>query len=401
MMAPTQALSADRCARSAGLASKSGSSFFQGQQVFCRSAVVKSCGVTRRQSVLVVRSSQNTVIIGLAADSGCGKSTFMRRMTSCFGGSPKPPAGGNPDSNTLISETATVVCLDDYHSLDRFGRKETGLTALDPKAQDFDTMYEQTQAIKDGKSIDKLIYNHVTGLLDPPEKISPPKMYVIEGLHPFHDERVRNLCDVKIYLDISPEVKFAWKVQRDSKERGHSVESIEASIKARKPDFDAYIDPQKKYADIIIQVLPTQLIPDEKEGKVLRVRMIQKEGVKLYDPAYLFDEGSTISWIPCGRKLTCSFPGIKFQYGPDTYFGEEVSVLEMDGQFDKLEELIYVESHLSNTSAKFYGEITQQMLKNSTFPGSKNGTGLFQTMVGLKIREVYEKLMQKEVKPMV
>ena len=61
----------------------------------------------------------------------------------------------------------------------------------------------------------------------------------------------------------------------------------------------------------------------------------------------------------------------------------------MDGQFDKIEELIYVESHLSNTSAKFYGEITQQMLKNSQFPGSNNGTGLFQTIVGLKIREVH------------
>lgn len=59
-------------------------------------------------------------------------------------------------------------------------------------------------------------------------------------------------------------------------------------------------------------------------------------------------------------------------------YGEDVSVLEMDGQFDKLEELIYVESHLSNTSAKFYGEITQQMLKNSQFPGSNNGTGLLQ-----------------------
>lgn len=46
-----------------------------------------------------------------------------------------------------------------------------------------------------------------------------------------------------------------------------------------------------------------------------------------------------------------------------------MSVLEMDGAFDKLEELIYVESHLSNTSTKFYGEITQQMLKNSHFPG--------------------------------
>ena len=71
-------------------------------------------------------------------------------------------------------------------------------------------------------------------------------------------------------------------------------------------------------------MLPTQLIPDDKGGQVLRVRMIQKEGVKLFSPAYLFDEGSTISWIPCGRKLTCSFPGIKFFYGPDTYYGDEV-----------------------------------------------------------------------------
>lgn len=130
-------------------------------------------------------------------------------------------------------------------------------------------------------------------------------------------------------------------------------------------------------ADVVIQVLPTQLVPDN-EGKILRVRMIQKEGRKNYDPTYLFDEGSTVSWIPCGRKLTCSFPGIKFAYGPDSVNGEEVSVLEMDGQFDKLEELIYVESHLSNTSAKFYGEITQTMLKNASFPGSNNGTGLFQ-----------------------
>lgn len=60
--------------------------------------------------------------------------------------------------------------------------------------------------------------------------------------------------DVKIYLDISDEVKFAWKIQRDMKERGHSLESIKASIAARKTDFDAYIDPQKKYADVIIQV---------------------------------------------------------------------------------------------------------------------------------------------------
>ena len=52
----------------------------------------------------------------------------------------------------------------------------------------------------------------------------------------------------------TPEVKFNWKVQRDHEERGHSIESIKESIEARKPDFDAHIDPQKNKADCVIQV---------------------------------------------------------------------------------------------------------------------------------------------------
>lgn len=80
------------------------------------------------------------------------------------------------------------------------------------------------------------------------------QILVIEGLHPFFDDRVADLLDFKIYLDISDDVKFAWKLQRDMAERGHSEESIRASIEARKPDFDAYIDPQKEKADVIIQV---------------------------------------------------------------------------------------------------------------------------------------------------
>ena len=82
------------------------------------------------------------------------------------------------------------------------------------------------------------------------------QVLIIEGLHPFYDDRVAELCDYKIYLDISDDVKFAWKIQRDAKERGHSVESIKASIEARKPDFDAYVDPQKEKADMVIRVRP-------------------------------------------------------------------------------------------------------------------------------------------------
>lgn len=137
-----------------------------------------------RYVIKCAAGESQTVVIGLAADSGCGKSTFMRRLTSVFGGAAEPPKGGNPDSNTLISDTTTVICLDDYHSLDRTGRKEKGVTALDPKANDFDLMYEQVKALKNGISVEKPIYNHVTGLLDPPEVIKPPKILVIEGLHP-------------------------------------------------------------------------------------------------------------------------------------------------------------------------------------------------------------------------
>ena len=73
----------------------------------------------------------------------------------------------------------------------------------------------------------------------------------------------------------------------------------------------------------------------------------------------------------------------------------------MDGQFDRLDELIYVESHLSNLSTKFYGEVTQQMLKHTDFPGSNNGTGLFQTIVGLKIRDLFEQILSSRAKTLV
>merc|ERR1712183_374066 len=76
---------------------------------------------------------------------------------------------------------------------------------------------------------------------------------------------------------------------------------------------------------------------------------------------------------------------------PDDYFGSDVQVVEMDGNFDNLQELVYIESALSNTKTKFYGELTQAMLAISDAPGSNNGTGLMQTLAAFAIRELYEK----------
>ncbi|TFJ84739.1 hypothetical protein NSK_003771 [Nannochloropsis salina CCMP1776] len=353
-----------------------------------------------RNLMMKLGADDKVILIGVAADSGCGKSTFMRRLTNIFGGSNVGPLGGGFDNggwetNTLVSDTTTVICLDDYHANDRSGRKVTGRTALEAAEQNFDLMYEQLKALKEGKTVAKPIYNHVNGTLDRPEEVVPTPIVIVEGLHPWYDARVKDLLDYTIYLDISDEIKRAWKIQRDMAERGWTLEQVEAEIEKRKPDFNKFVGPQKEVADSVIQVLPTELTNDP-EGKILRVRLIQKETGD-YQPVYLFDQGSTVSWIPCGTKLTCSYPGIKLGSGPDRWFDNAVNVVEMDGQFDKLEELAYVEKHLGNTASKYDGEITAQMLKNKGAPGTLNGSGLFQTIVSLKIREVYEKLSGKKV----
>merc|ERR1719201_2108876 len=228
----------------------------------------------QKTSLNALAEGQTPIIIGVAADSGCGKSTFMRRLTNVFGGAEVGPLGGGFgnggwETNTLVSDQTTVICLDDYHLNDRGGRKVSKRTALDTAEQKFDLMYEQIAALKRGESVKKPIYNHVNGTLDTPETIKPTPILIIEGLHPFVDERVRDLLDFSIYLDITDDVKFAWKVQRDMQERGHSLESIKASIEARKPDFDAYVAPQKAFSDLTIQVLPTELAKDD-TGKILK-----------------------------------------------------------------------------------------------------------------------------------
>ena len=146
---------------------------------------------------------EKVLVIGVAADSGCGKSTFMRRLTKVFGGAEVGPLGGGFgnggwETNTLVSDMTTVICLDDYHLNDRAGRKVSGLTALNVKEQKFDLMYDQIKSLKEGKSISKPIYNHVNGTLDTPETIEPTPIVIIEGLHPIADEKVRSLLDFSI-----------------------------------------------------------------------------------------------------------------------------------------------------------------------------------------------------------
>ena len=220
-------------------------------------SVLPQSRVLARAATDAVQMMANPVIIGVAADSGCGKSTFMRRLTSIFGGECKLNDIGR-ETNTLVSDVTTVICLDDYHKWDREGRKSNpewpdGITALNEACQNWDKMAADVTDLKAGKAVMKPIYNHITGALDEDESVSATPIVIFEGLHPLYDDRVREALDLSIYLDITDEVKFAWKAQRDIAERGATMEDVQAAIDARKPDFSAYVEPQKQKADIVIQ----------------------------------------------------------------------------------------------------------------------------------------------------
>merc|ERR1719181_1594747 len=325
---------------------------------------------------------EKVVVIGVAADSGCGKSTFMRRLTKVFGGSQVGPLGGGfgaPggwETNTLVSDVTTVLCLDDYHANDRQGRKVSGLTALNLKEQNFDLMYEQIKALKEGKSIAKPIYNHVNGTLDTPETVEPTPIVIIEGLHPLADSKVRDLLDFSIYLDISDDIKFAWKIQRDMAERGWTREQVKESIEQRKPDFSAYVAPQMEFSDVVISVLPSE-ISKEEVGKHLKVKCIQKADKPGFSPAYICSPDATVSVTPDADAVkvgpTC---GVQLASYKTKYYGNDVLVTEMDGKLEDINDYVNIEKILSNTGSSIEGELAGDMIKvGPNSPGSMDGTG--------------------------
>merc|ERR1712157_240766 len=185
----------------------------------------------------------------------------------------------------------TVICLDDYHINDRAGRKATSLSALDARENDFALMGTQIEALKQGKAVYKPIYNHDTGYKDKPELIEPNKVMVFEGLHPIYDEKARSQLDLGIYIDIVNDVKFAWKVQRDVAERGWTEEQVKEDI--------------------------------EKGLPFLKVKLIQKKAGAF--PMIKLKESIT---------LTGSKPGAELKMYDDDWFGNDVTVVEMDGEID-------------------------------------------------------------------
>jgi phosphoribulokinase len=174
-------------------------------------------------------------MIAVGGDSGTGKTTLCRGLDQIFG-----------------SERIETICLDDYHSLDRAQRKAVDLTALDPRANNFAAMEEDMWALREGRAIDKPVYDHSDGTFTGPEHIEPKEIVVVQGLFPLYTRALRSLFDVTVWLDPELEIKAGWKIQRDTQQRGYSEAEVLEEMQKRKPDVEKHIQPQAKYADLTV-----------------------------------------------------------------------------------------------------------------------------------------------------
>ena len=191
--------------------------------------------------------NRKTVLLGVVGDSASGKTTLTKGIV-----------------NLLGKENVTAICSDDYHKYNRKQRAEMNITALHPDCNYIDIMEQQFTALKQGRPILKPNYNHSTGDFDAPTYVKPTRFVIIEGLLGFHTRVLRDLFDVKVYLDPPEEVRINWKLQRDMSKRGYTRDEVIAALKSREHDTEAFIRPQKRYADITISFFPQENKDDDR-----------------------------------------------------------------------------------------------------------------------------------------
>ncbi len=185
----------------------------------------------------IIRSSPCIFTIGVAGDSGSGKTTFTQSIREIFG-----------------EDLVTTITLDDYHLYDRGRRRELGITPLDPIANRIDLIEKHLAELKAGETIMKPVYDHSLGTFADPVPFTPGKIVILEGLHTLFSPRLRELLDFTLFVEPDREVKESWKIRRDMAKRGYDREQVLQEILEREPDYLRYIAPQRGFADVIIRI---------------------------------------------------------------------------------------------------------------------------------------------------
>ena len=174
-------------------------------------------------------------IISIAGGSATGKSTLTCVLRNILG-----------EDNVLILE------CDDLHLWEREHEKWESVTHLNPASNDLKRGVEELRDLKSGLPLQRKSYNHKNGKFYY-KNIEPKKYIIHEGLHALCLKEFRDNSDIKIFLDVDEDLRIFWKLARDTKKRGHLPKKVLQDIENRKQDFQKYILPQKKYADIVIK----------------------------------------------------------------------------------------------------------------------------------------------------
>lgn len=241
------------------------------------------------------------IILGIVGDSAAGKTTLTRGIAQILG-----------------EDQVTAICTDDYHRYDRQQRKEMGISALHPDCNYLDIIEQHLQLLREGKPILKPIYNHTTGMFDPPEYIKPTKFVIVEGLLGYSTALAREFYDVMVYLAPPEELRATWKIKRDTRKRGYTDDQVLEQLKAREPDSEAFIRPQRQWADVIVTFYP----PKEDNGGVddllLNVKLVLRPTIPHPDMTHILDD--------TGNHL-----GDSIRLVLDRDMGKPVDVLAIDG----------------------------------------------------------------------
>jgi phosphoribulokinase len=186
------------------------------------------------------RDVGRSIILGVVGDSAAGKTTLTRGLVRVLG-----------------EDNVTHVCVDDYHRFDRRQRAERNITPLHPDCNYMDIMAQQLAHLRSAEPFLKPVYQHHDGTFGPLVRIDPKRFSVVEGLLGYYSEELRSLFDVRIFLAPPEDLRRRWKVQRDCSRRGYTTDQVLSELDRREPDSEAFIRPQRQYADIVVSFLPS------------------------------------------------------------------------------------------------------------------------------------------------
>lgn len=184
--------------------------------------------------------SKRPLIIGITGGTGSGKSTVCKAIVE-----------------NIPSEKIAILEQDAYYKdQSHLSFEERLKTNYDhPLSFDNHLLINHIEDLCNGKSIQKPIYDYEkhTRKLDETILVEPKDIIIVEGIMILEDENLRNKLDIKIYVDTEDDIRILRRIQRDIKERGRSIDSvIEQYLTTVKPAHDQFVEPYKKYADIIM-----------------------------------------------------------------------------------------------------------------------------------------------------